>query len=167
MFGWAEICKECRHLVEGAAPHRLVVPKTELKSRYRITLVNFFNISTVEAKRNMSRQICPVAAREPLGGAPAAGEVVSDLLLVDPQEAVQREHVRVADERQAVVARVKSLAVGRNLREKPANTTQLRSGCVLHTMFRFCTNATQAQSFLLLSRPPTRWKWFSFCLAKR
>ena len=42
---------------------------------------------------------------------PATGEVVPDLLLVDPEEAMEGKDVGVADEGQAVIGRVEGLAV--------------------------------------------------------
>ena len=48
-----------------------------------------------------------------------AREIVSNLLLVDPEQAVKRHDIGVTDERQAVVTGVQRLAVGRYLDEKP------------------------------------------------
>ena len=51
---------------------------------------------------------------------PAAGEVVSDFLLVIPEQAMQGQHVGVVDERQAVVPRVWQVHIRGDLCEKPA-----------------------------------------------
>ena len=48
-----------------------------------------------------------------------ARQVVADLLLVDPQETMQRDDIGVADERQAVIACVQRLTVGCYLNEEP------------------------------------------------
>lgn len=50
---------------------------------------------------------------------PVAGEVLADLLLVVPQQAVQGQDVAVADERQAVIDCVAGGAVGCDIQEKP------------------------------------------------
>jgi len=63
----------------------------------------------------------------------AAGQVVADLLLVDPQQTVQCDDVGVADERQAVIARVQRLAVRRYLDEEPAAAYK-----PLHRLSKYC-----------------------------
>jgi hypothetical protein len=52
-----------------------------------------------------------VAGLRERGGIPARRQVIADLLLVVPQQAVQCQHVGVVDEGQVVVARVKRLTV--------------------------------------------------------
>ena len=49
-----------------------------------------------------------------------AGEVVSDLLLVDPEETVKGKDVGITDERQTVVACIQSLTIRRYLYEEPS-----------------------------------------------
>jgi len=49
-----------------------------------------------------------------------AGQVITNLLLVDPEQAVKGYDVSVTDEWQAVIARVQSLTVRSYLYEKPA-----------------------------------------------
>lgn len=51
---------------------------------------------------------------------PVAGQVLANALLVVPQQAVQRQHVAVADEGQAVVDRVAGRRVRRDVQEEPA-----------------------------------------------
>lgn len=60
---------------------------------------------------------------------PVAGQVLADFLLVVPEQAVQRQHVAVADEGQAVVDGVAGRAVGRDVKEKPAIQTRNNHGC--------------------------------------
>ena len=55
-----------------------------------------------------------------------ARQVVANLLLVDPEQAMQRHHVGVADERKAVVARVERLTVRSDLDEKSATEKKSR-----------------------------------------
>jgi len=72
----------------------------------------------------------------------AARQVVADLLLVDPQETMQRDDIGVADERQAVIARVQRLTVRRYLNEEPATHVNNRrrqqpSACIVLIKLRF------------------------------
>lgn len=55
---------------------------------------------------------------------PVAGQVLADFLLVVPEQAVQGQHVAVADEGQAVVHGVAGRAVGRDVQEKPARAAR-------------------------------------------
>lgn len=50
-----------------------------------------------------------------------ARQVVSDLLLVDPEQTVKSKDIGIAYERQTVVARVERLTVRSDLYEKPKN----------------------------------------------
>lgn len=56
---------------------------------------------------------------------PVAGQVLADFLLVVPEQAVQGQHVAVADERQAVVDSVAGRAVGRDVQEKPSRRVKI------------------------------------------
>ena len=53
---------------------------------------------------------------------PAAGKVVSNFFLVVPKETVEGDDVGIVYERQAMITRIKDLAVGGNLCEKPDQT---------------------------------------------
>ena len=52
---------------------------------------------------------------------PATREVVSNLLLVVPQQSVKRQDIGVIDKRQAMVTRIWNVDVRGNLSEKPGN----------------------------------------------
>jgi len=56
-----------------------------------------------------------------------ARQIVADLLLVDPEETMQRDDVSVADERETMIARVQRLTVGRYLNEEPAQIYHCRN----------------------------------------
>lgn len=66
-------------------------------------------------------QHCPGARA---AAPPVAGQVLADFLLVVPEQAVQGQHVAVADEGQAVVDGVSGRAVGGNVKEEPAVQSQ-------------------------------------------
>jgi len=67
---------------------------------------------------------------------PAAGEVVSDLLLVIPEQAMQGQHVGVVDERQAVVPRVWQVHIRGDLCEKPAQPHGKLIECLVKLLFK-------------------------------
>jgi len=56
-----------------------------------------------------------------------AGQVVTDLLLIDPEQAVKRDDVGITDEWQAVIACVQRLAVWRYLNEEPTTHSKVFS----------------------------------------
>ena len=65
-------------------------------------------VSSLESQLNNNKDV------------PAAGKVISDLLLVDPEQSMQSQHISITDEGQVVIVGVQgTLTISGNFNEEP------------------------------------------------